>query len=280
MDMLPMDMTWDMEICDHALTYVGGLLLFLDLTIDHQEIDKIVNTTNCMDHMLGKIPLWRLSGFSPGTCEHQHDLHWEHIGPYVTEELMQKHFVIARLWDPGISTAQINLFHSGMLPKKGNCLVLHEMPQKCICLSAPYIQYTLLCLLLAAMEEKTAWTDQCAKTQNFCEILVEWARYSLGQLIHEVFGTLVRQSKRDITKLSMIRLKNQTHVLLIEKNKKFKQAIHGNLRQIDCEWKNTGPSTKSWSPSCKHYFAITQLSENFSFYYDVKLIQSRNYVRV
>jgi hypothetical protein len=78
----------------------------------------------------------------------------------------------------------------------------------------------------------------------------------------------------------MIRLKNQTHVLLIEKNKKFKQAIHGNLRQIDCEWKNTGPSTKSWSPSCKHYFAITQLSENFSFYYDVKLIQSRNYVRV
>lgn len=67
---------------------------------------------------------------------------------------------------------------------------------------------------------------------------------------------------------------------LIEKNKRFKQAIHGNLQQMDCEWKNTGPSTKSWNPSCKHYFAITQLSENFSCYYDVQLIQSRNYVRV
>lgn len=278
--MLPMDMTWDMEIHDHTLTYIGGLLFFLELTIDYQEIEKIVSTTNCMDHMLGKIPLW-LSGFSPGTCEHQHDLHWEHIGPYVTEELMQKLFVIARLWDLGISTAQINLFHSGMLPKKGDCLVMHEMPLKCICLSAPYIQYTLLCLLLAAMEEKTAWTDQCAKTLNFYEILVERARYSLGQIIHEVFGTLVRQSKRDITKLSMIGLKNQIHVLLIEKNnKKFKHAIHGNLQQLDCEWKNTVPSTKSWNPSCKHYFAITQLSENFSCYYDVELIQSSNYVLV
>jgi hypothetical protein len=96
-----------------------------------------------MDHMFGKILLWRLSGFSPGTCEHQHDSHWEHIGPYVTEELIQQLFVIARLCDPSISTAQINLFHSGMLPKKGDFLVLHEMPLKCICLSAPYIQYIL-----------------------------------------------------------------------------------------------------------------------------------------
>jgi hypothetical protein len=57
MDMLPMDMTWDMEIRDHALTYIGGLLSFLELTIDHQEIEKIISTTNCMDHMFGKILL-------------------------------------------------------------------------------------------------------------------------------------------------------------------------------------------------------------------------------
>jgi hypothetical protein len=133
---LLMDMMWDMEIHNNAPTYIN-------LIVCHPKLDKSGGTTNSMDHMLGKIPLWRLSGFSPGTCEHQHDLHWEHIGPYVTEELIQKHFVIARLWDPGISTAQINLFHSGMLPKKGDFLVLHEMPLKCICLSAPYIQYIL-----------------------------------------------------------------------------------------------------------------------------------------
>jgi hypothetical protein len=55
--MLLMDMTRDMELRDHALTYIGGLLLFLELTIDHQEIEKIASTTNCMDHMFGKILL-------------------------------------------------------------------------------------------------------------------------------------------------------------------------------------------------------------------------------
>jgi hypothetical protein len=167
-----MYMMWGMEIHDHDLTYIGGLSLFLELTINHPHTDKSVGTTNCVDHLLGKIPVWRLSGFSPGTCEHQDDLDWEHIGSSIDEKLMQQFSVIERLWDPGISTAQINLLQSGMFANKGDCLVLNKIsswPQSAfslllgitmqlelICLPETYIQDTLLCLPLAAMEEKTA----------------------------------------------------------------------------------------------------------------------------
>jgi hypothetical protein len=72
----------------------------------------------------------------------------------------------------------------------------------------------------------------------------------------------------------MVGLKNQIPV------QSSQQAIHGNLQQLDCEWKNTLSSLKLWHPSCKHYFAIIQLSGHFSCYYDVELIQSRNYVLV
>jgi hypothetical protein len=124
------------------------------------------------------------------------------------------------------------------------------------------------------MEDKIAWTNQCTKTLNFYKILVERASYSLGWIIHEFLGTLVRQSKRGITKLVMVGLKNHIPV------QSSQQAIHGNLQQLDCKWKNTLSSLKSWHPSCKHYFAIIHLSDHFSFYYDVELIHSRNYVMV
>jgi hypothetical protein len=75
-----------------------------------------------------------------------------------------------------------------------------------------------------------------------------------------------KQIKCDITKLCMVRLKITslfralTHVVLNDKYRKHTQAIHGNMEQLDCEWKIIVPYTKLWHPSCKHYFAIAQIS--------------------
>jgi hypothetical protein len=182
----------------------------------------------------------RLRGCSPGKCEHLHDLHRKIIGSSINKEILQQLCGIARLWDPGISTAETNVFHPGIWATRGDCLVpnmifivvaiydcgifilsctqfiqnllkntpLETRQLDSIRLSAEDIHDTLMCLLLATIEGIKAWADQSTKSLNFPGILqVEQAGYSLDQIILGFISAPIRQIKHDITEFFMVGLK-------------------------------------------------------------------------
>jgi hypothetical protein len=99
------------------------------------------------------------------------------------------------------------------------------------------------------MEENNDCAEQCTKTSNFSEIRqVELACYSLSVML----------------------------VLMCDKYTKFKQAIHRNLQQLDCEWRNTLPTNEAklepWHP--EHYVCIKS-----DLIYLCQIIMMLNYAR-